>query len=222
MPIPLVIWGGVALGTAIAGWLAKDKLKNLFSKDENKLGIIGMQASGKTRFLSFLRDVEYVEKNTSKEKYESFTYTTPSGKKILISEGTDIGGGNMYREMYENIISESDVIFYFFDIHKYLNDTQYMRECNSRFHSVAELLCQSEEIELKLTKDFEKVLKDKKKKIVFFATHKDQVGIDNEKLVEEFKTKLSSKIYRDLVDYTFPMDTRNKEELSKLTDEIFK
>ena len=118
-----LLWFAVGGPLWLAAFFAKDVLKDLWSE-----GILGMQRSGKTRFLSFLKNIPYVDKPTGRGKYLEFVYQTKSGKDIKIREGFDIGGGQEFRADYAKIIENSSVVFYFFDIKPYLDDIAYMRE----------------------------------------------------------------------------------------------
>ena len=117
--LPIIGWGiAILLGgfgvAAVAGVFDDPK--------KNKLGILGMQGAGKTRFLSFLRNKIFIEGQTNRSGYEEFTYQLSNGKKIFIKSGVDIGGGTMYRVDYNKIIDESDVILYFFDINNFIKE----------------------------------------------------------------------------------------------------
>lgn len=210
MALPILAIVGVV---AVLGlFFAKDALEDLWSEERRSLGILGMQRSGKTRFLSFLRNRRYVEKSTSRERYPKFVYKTKSGKNIEIEEGADIGGGKEYRNYYAEIIKKSDVVFYFFDIKQYLDDTAYMRECNSRFLYILDDIGISSE----------EGYKKSNKKLIFFATHKDQMGLQDDKLREKLREKLDKKKYKFITDITYFINTTDKRELEELTDKIFK
>lgn len=213
MPIPIIAW------IAIAAYLGSKLLKDLWENDRRSLGIIGMQQSGKTRFLRFLQNKPYEDGTTGKkEEYEAFTYTTKSGKEIKISEGIDIGGSNDYRHYYKEIIEKNDVIFYFFDVEQYLRgDLNYERYCNSRFDALVKTLVGDKK------EGWKNVLeaKDSKKKLVVFATHKDKLNLKDDEVIKRFGEKIREKWYADLDNFTYPINTTDKEELKKVTDKIF-
>lgn len=219
MPIPILVWVAIAAAGGIAAYFGSKLLKDLWESDRRSLGIIGMQRSGKTRFLSFLRNIQYVEKPTGKEKYQEFIFTTKSEKNIKIREGQDIGGGEQYRTDYKEIIQKNDVIFYFFDVEKYLRgDLSYERECNSRFDFVVRTLVEDKK------NDWKGILesKDSKKKLVLFATHKDKLNLEDDEIIKEFGKKITKKWYADLDNFTYPINTTDNNELKEVTDKIFK
>ena len=212
MALPILAIAGIAAASALGLFFAKDVLKDLWSDERRSLGILGMQRSGKTRFLSFLRNTPYVEKSTSRERYSKFVYKTKSGKNIKIEEGADIGGGQEFRADYAEIIGNSSVVFYFFDIKLYLDDIAYMRECNSRFLYILH------DIGISSEEDYKK----SNKKLIFFATHKDQMGLQDDKLREMLRKKLDKKKYKFITDITYFINTTDKRELEELADKIFK
>lgn len=219
MPIPILLWLAIAAAGGIAAYFGSKLLKNLWENGRRSLGIIGMQQSGKTRFLSFLRNIQYVEKSTAKERYSAFDFTTTSGKTIKISEGIDVGGGEQYRTDYKEIIEKNDVIFYFFDVEKYLRgDLNYERECNSRFDFIVRTLIGDKK------NDWKNILekKESEKKLVVFATHKDKLNLKDEEILKRFGEKIKRKWYADLDNFTYPINTTDKEELKEVTDKIFK
>ena len=207
-----LLWLAVGGPLGLAAFFAKDVLKDLWSDGRRSLGILGMQRSGKTRFLSFLKNIPYVDKPTGRGKYLEFVYQTKSGKDIKIREGFDIGGGQEFRADYAKIIENSSVVFYFFDIKLYLDDIAYMRECNSRFLYILD------DIGISSEEDYKK----SNKKLIFFATHKDQIGLQDDKLREMLRKKLDKKKYKFITDITYFINTTDKRELEELADKIFK
>lgn len=164
--------------------------------DKNKLGVLGMKKAGKTKFLSFLRNVPYVEKDTEIEPYKPFKYTHET-KVIHIDAGVDIGGGNLYRSEYNRIIEKSDVVFYFFDISKYLKNSPYetvgyRRACNSRLEHIYT------------------TGKEIKKHIVVVGTHIDKCKKREAKIKSEFLKLNDSKSYYSVlknIEFTDLTDT---------------
>ena len=202
-PFPILWAIGVAVA-AIGGGV-------IFSRDpkKNKLGVLGMQAAGKTRFLSFLKDIKYIEKETSMEDYEPFTYEH-AGKVISIDAGVDMGGGDLYRIEYNKIIENSTVIFYFFDISKYLNDNDitdkvnYRRGCNSRI----------EHIYSEATK--------RKIPMVFVGTHIDKCFKLEAKVKSEFLSLIEDKSYYSVLKKTEFIDLTNTNQLRDFINKNFK
>ncbi|QNS41240.1 hypothetical protein H0S70_13065 [Chryseobacterium manosquense] len=210
MPLLPLIWiisiltGGVAI--FLASRKFAENIKNLFKDpNRNKLGILGMQGSGKTLYLCHLRKVEYEEKNTDLHTpYSEFTYETNSGKIIHIEAGEDISGIDYNRMFYISIMEKSDVIFYFFDISRYFTELDYERECNSRF--------------LYLFDYFEK---NKTKKLIVFASHLDKCQEKKGTIPGKFRNMLKNKTYNKLLEKTHFINLTSEKELIEITNLIF-
>ena len=201
--LPLLGWGAAILlggiGIASAAGFFKDP-------DKNKLGVLGMQQAGKTRFLSFLRGVPFIEGQTSRSGYDDFVYTLSNGKKIYIKAGVDIGGGEIYKVDYNRIINESDVLLYFFDIDKYLNDNNlgYRRDCNSRFEHI-----------------YDKA-KEAKAPVVVIATHRDKCSYGDSVMKQKFDSLVQNKGYKKMLNEVQYVNLTNNSDMKKLADKIFK
>lgn len=209
MNIPLfvpLIWGaalGVITLLGFGGYA-------LFSKDpeKNKLGVLGMQSAGKTRFLSHLRNITFRDKGTQIEKYDPFIHKY-DGKVIHIDAGVDIGGGSMYRNEYNRIIKKSNVIFYFFDISKYLDDSPYegvgyRRACNSRIEHI------------------NSAGKELKNSIVVVGTHIDLCTKNEAKVKSEFLKLVKDKYYYSVLKNTELIDLTNTNQLNEFIKKVFK
>ena len=201
----LILTGAITLSTAMI--LKKDLKKllvNLF-KDKNSkdLGILGMNASGKTRFLRFLQNLPYEEGPTMKDKqYQEFIYKTNNGRIFNIMKGKDISGANDKRTGYNKIMDNADVIFYFFNIQPYLKDLNYQRECNSRMSDIYEFTTVEN------------------KQLVLFASHSDLLG---KKInpYKEFGKIVGEKKYKDLKEKMIVINLTNSKEVKEQTDLIF-
>lgn len=203
--IPILWIAGVLFGSAgvaaVAGAFKNPKI--------HKLGVLGMQGSGKTRFLSFLRNIPFIEGSTSRKKYDSFKYILNTKKEITIASGIDIGGGEMYRPDYNKILNESEVILYFFDIGKYLinekdsNGDCYQRYCNSRFQHI-----------------YSKIYKAKKP-ILIVATHKDKCGLSEEEMAQKFNALIQNKSYKNILKEVEYVNLTDINEIKNLTNKIF-
>ena len=207
IPLPLLpilaILGGGLIGGLIGGFIG-----SLFEEKENKLGVLGMQQAGKTKFLSFLRGVPYVERSTSREEYDSFTIYLKEGKEVHISQGIDIGGGDTYRSEYKKIIENSDVVFYFFDINKYFKDEvmkdriTYRRECNSRFEFIFDSI--------------------KDKQVLLVATHTDLCGLHSSQIKSKFDEIVSGKRYKDMLQQVCFINLNDKRQVEEFINKTFK
>lgn len=204
--LPLLIWGAVA----IAGGLTVAGITGVFDDPKkNKLGILGMQQAGKTRFLSFLRGIPFNDKQTSRKKYDEFTYILENKKKIFIKSGVDIGGGKVHRPDYNKIIDESDVLLYFFDIDKYLNNTKdydgefYQRSCNSRFEHIYDRA------------------KTRNITILVIATHKDKCSFNENEIRMKFDNLVQNKSYKEILKDVQYISLISSSETKKLANKIF-
>ena len=186
MPLLPLIWiisivaGGISI--FLASRKFSENIKNIFKDpNKNKLGILGMEGSGKTLYLCHLRKVEYVDKNTEMNSpYSEFIYETDSGNTFHIKAGEDINGGEYNRMFYNSIMEKSDVIFYFFDINKYFTENDYERECNSRFLYLYNFFA-----------------KNKTKKIIVFASHVDKCKEKKWEILIKFRNMLKNKTYNN-------------------------
>lgn len=211
--IPLIYLGYLGAAAAVglvSRRVARDyKEFNREFNNKNRLGILGMQTSGKTRFLSFIRGVPYVEKQTNRNQYEEFKYMLTNGKNIIIKSGVDIGGGKLYRPDYNKIIDESDVILYFFDIYGYLNNVidndneYYQRSCNSRF----------EHIYSRVTSD--------KIPVVIVATHRDKCDLSENDIKQKFDNLVQTKTYKTMLKDVQYVNLTSPSETKYLVSKIF-
>ena len=205
--LPLLGWGlGILLGgigiAAVAGAFEDPK--------KNKLGILGMQQAGKTRFLDFLRNRPFMEGSSGRNSYPEFKYKLPiTGKEITISSGKDLGGGAIYRGDYNSILDNNDVIVYFFDIDKYLKNEldfdkiPYQRSCNSRFEHIYSNI------------------KISKKPTLIIATHKDKCRFSENEMKQELDALIKDKPYKDLLEEVQYVNLTNNEEVRGLVNKIF-
>ncbi|WP_410877834.1 GTPase domain-containing protein [Myroides sp. DW712] len=209
MILPLLAWGVVAV---LGGGLIGGAIGSLFDDPQkNKLGILGMQKAGKTRFLSFLRNIPFEEKASGRDSYVEFRYKLQNKKEITISAGRDIGGGNAYRVDYNKILQSSNVILYFFDINRYLKNELdqdgilYQRSCNSRFeHIYSEL-------------------KKSNKPIIIVATHKDHVLLSENEIKLKFDTLVqnANKSYKEMLKNIHYVNLTSDAEMKNLIEKIF-
>ncbi|MDO4764265.1 MAG: GTPase domain-containing protein [Flavobacteriaceae bacterium] len=207
--IPIIIGIGAALlGVAVGGVF--------FDKKKNKLGVLGMQQAGKTKFLSLLKGIRYVERSTSREEYQPFTIHLKGGKEVHISQGVDIGGGDTYKPEYREIVKNSDVIFYFFDINKYFKNEvmkdriTYRRECDNRFEFLYSSLLVNSSTE------------GKQKKVLLVATHTDLCGIHSSQIKSKFDGIVSGKRYKDMLQQVCFINLNDKKQVEEFINKTFK
>ncbi|MBS1570794.1 MAG: GTPase domain-containing protein [Bacteroidetes bacterium] len=194
------LWAGVAIIAALLGTTYVITLKN-----GDKLTVLGMQASGKTRFLSFLRKVEYIERATGQEEYKKFTYKFDKDRSVTIQSGVDRGGGDNYKQYYKKSIEESDIILFLFNLNEYINENvEYVRETNSRFE---------------LIYDF---AKKQERDVVIIGTHKDLLNFSEDNIKKNFDEKISTKSYKDLFKAFILINLTDKADIEKQIKLIFK
>lgn len=193
---------GALIGGSVGG--VAGGIVGFFSKDNkvNKLGVIGMQASGKTTFLNNLRGLKAVLNPTSRENFESFKFELSNGKTIYIDKGNDIGGAKNYMFEYRQIIKKNNIVLYFFNVSEYLTNIDYKRECNSRLDHIN--------------------INIENKKIAIIASHSDLSQHSKNILIEEILNQVRDKKYSNLFNNTFfVVNLTDKNEVSGLIDKIF-
>lgn len=203
---PIPVW----IAITIAGTFGIRGISHVFrDPKKNKLGVLGMQQAGKTRFLSYLRGKPFIEGQTSRNSYDEFTYSLSNEKKIFIKSGIDIGGGTIYRSDYNRIIDESDVLLFFFNINKYLKNVEeedefYQRSCNSRFEHI-----------------YDKT-RTEKQVVFIIATHKDNCGFNENDIRRKFDILVQSKSYKGMLKDVQYVNLTSQSEITILANKIFK
>ena len=186
-------------------WQEKKFIRKLTGLQGRKIAVLGMKGAGKTRFYKYLQQEDYVEGQTYEEKYPQFTYTKADGTKILIREGTDIGGGEEFIPLwYEKLLDESDSIVFVFDLFQYHNDTKYKIQTNARL-------------------EFIKHHMNKEKDILTLLTHIDQFKKKYKEAVNTFICDIKTKSYADIVLKNYaPVNMTDPKQLRIIEDKIFK
>ncbi len=195
---PILAWVGIAVGSAIAGFI----VTSIFSKKINKLGILGMKLSGKTTMLYKLQGIEKIPQSTNVEKYERFEFKIKDDKKIIIEKGKDIGGTKNFMQEYRDIISNNEIIFFFFDVNKYLIELDYRRDCNSRLDFIYPSISG--------------------KKVVIVATHADKQNLKNQQIREKIEDYMKEKKYSSLFTTNFHiLNLLDTNEFKVFIEKIF-
>lgn len=118
MPIPLLIWGGIALGAALLGGGAIYAV-NINNIKGKRFTILGTRASGKTSLHKFLSEGElpsdYVA--SAEEKIKD-NYFKLKDLKLRIKSSTDIGGDMRFEQRWKDLISKGDYICYMIKMDK--------------------------------------------------------------------------------------------------------
>ena len=128
------------------------------------IGVLGMKGAGKTQLYNTLRGAQDLETSaTGTNDYDSFVFEY-GDRKIKISKGRDIGGGDMYvREYYDKMIKEKDIIFFLFDVKQYMENPDYAKEVKARMDFIWN--------KMKDEYDEEEI----KKRLVTIGSHIDQL-----------------------------------------------
>lgn len=151
------------------------------------LGILGMQESGKTQLLRTLQEKPYTKyEATSTDDYSSFTVKI-NDKQIVIQKGRDIGGDERYiRPYYKDFIESKDVIFFVFDVKKYLYDTHYAQNVRNRLDFVHRKLQEKDESDIN-------------SKYSIIGSHLDQLSNSRQRTaLKELQSSVSGKSYEEL------------------------
>lgn len=190
------------VGAVVAG-AAGGGIVNYFTGEniDCKLGMIGMKSSGKSTLLKNLGGIKEVKINTQKDKYKSFVYTLSSDKKIFIDKGNDIGGNVNFMIEYEQIIEDNSVIFYLFNINRYLTEIEYKRQCNMRLAYIYPRI--------------------KDKKFALIASHSDHSKLIKNELEEEVLNQVRGKEYSKLFNNLYVVNLIDKSEFKILIEKIF-
>ena len=213
MAFPLLpLWLIYIIAVAIFGGGTLILLKTRKTQGQ-RLAVLGMKDAGKTRFYRFLQGKEYIEgldNETEQDDIESFTYSCSNGSKIKIQKGYDYGGGrDLIKTHYEDLLKDSDIVVFVFDMHKFLYDMEYQKETNS----IASLIND---------------VNYKNYNIVKIASHKDEFVLskpsDKKQIYTEFSNVIKTKKYwNSIMEYNlFFADMRNNNELKIIADKIFK
>ncbi len=187
------------------GWLAYIGLNVIYDKLAGKsICILGPENSGKTQLLSFLRNEPYEEYHqTQYEEYEKFT-TEIGEKKIKIKKGADIGGEEgRIESLYSKLISESDCIFFTFDVNKYINDKIYqIKEVNSRLYYIYS--------------------HKKDRPTVVFGTHLDELSKEERKsIIKTIQKEVKEEEYKELLQKNFFVtDLRDTDQLKECIKKV--
>lgn len=196
---PLVWWMLIGLGTVIFG----ATLTSIFSDDKPyyKMAVLGMTGAGKTLWYDFLCGTNYAGKMTPGARDIPAFELKFGERKVEIKCGKDIGGyEENVRPYYKILIESNDVILFFFDISKYVNDIQYKRTVEARLDFVFNV------IGTKTNKQFYLVM-----------THKDMLdkNKDHAKIVKELMIFCGNQVDEHHTICINMMDSKEKEKFKK-------
>lgn len=176
----------------------------------NSIAVLGMQMSGKTTFYDMLR---YGKSNanggTHLDTIPSFEYTAPNGRCIKFAESKDIGGGEEYIKLwYEEQMKKNDIVFFFFDSHRYSKEMIYKKDVNARLSFIYD---KAREIN-----------KDIDKNIVVIGSFVDKFSkFDQISVMSNIQKDLSNKDYSALLKTNFfVVSLIEKKHIDKIISEV--
>lgn len=95
---------------------------------KNKIAVLGMKGAGKTTFYNILQGKHISTTPTFEDDIDPFV-SNINGRVVHFDKCKDIGGGKDHvRNWYSELINRNEVVFFFFDVYKFLNDSLYQQE----------------------------------------------------------------------------------------------
>lgn len=142
-PLLPVAVGVAALASVAAGYFAVTRMHRLRG---NTVGVIGMQEAGKTQLYRTLQGKPYGRyEATPTDDYDSFEFSI-GDRRVRIEKGRDIGGTEEYiLPYYADMIRRKDILFFVFDVERYLHDGEYAASTRARLDFVWRKLGEREE-----------------------------------------------------------------------------
>lgn len=200
--IPFLIGAALIGGAAII--IANTGGSETTTVSGKKLGILGMQESGKTLLLRNMQGKPYSGyAATSTEDYSKFSMTMPSGRRFEVQAGRDIGGDELYiRDYYEQFINDKDITIFVFDVKKYLYNEKYANDVRARLDFIYDKIKKNgnyrpEGIPAIL---FSAVLTGKNHVVI--GSHFDQLSKNEQKsALGKLQTSVEGKVYAPLFHY---------------------
>lgn len=103
-----------------------------------KIAILGMQGAGKTQFLANIRGLAYSKYDATVGNNNIDSFKIQLGNRIVkIKKANDIGGGEeLIKNYYKDLMSNSDIIFFFFNSYEYINEIKYRNDTQARLEFV--------------------------------------------------------------------------------------
>lgn len=173
------------------------------NKKEVGMAVLGIDQSGKTTWYDYLCKTNRNQKGTTKDDIDAFTLKFDDGKKVHIKKGIDIGGGSVnIRPYYENMINENDVILFLFNAKKYIEDTEYMRECNARL-------------------DFINKKKHESQKIYIIMTFADKLKNRTKAYKQSYELLKSRPYIKEMTDNFVLINMTDEQEKKELKEKMF-
>lgn len=155
--------------------------------------ITGPLASGKTTFLQYI----------SKEIIPDGPSGAPKRYKVkdaIFDEATDFSGDASWLTSFNDVINEHDYILFFFDVSEFLKDLEYRKDCYARIDAIHRDI-------------------SSKNKVLVVGTHIDKVSGNYRADIENM---FAGKRYQSILSRTVYIDTRKKECVKTILDELKK
>ena len=206
--LPIIIGVGVGLAMFTAVFMIinnSDSSKETTKISGTSLGILGMQEAGKTQLLRTLQNKPYSKRDegTSTDDYAPFDITI-NGRQYKFQAGKDIGGDELYiTPFYKQFIKDKDAVFFIFDVHRYLDDSEYAKNVKIRLSLVYR--------HLKKKHNNQSI----SGKYLIIGSHMDELtSSQQKKTVKDVQASVAGKDYAALLLNNLLMcDLRNREEL---------
>lgn len=186
------------------GILALEMLTKL---EGSSIAVLGMKGSGKTTFLHNVSGGTIpLGEGTSLENYKEFKILI-NDKEIKIKSGEDIPGSDSFFGMYEKLIEEKDITFFFFNAYEFLNNNEYKKKTKQRLYLIFTVLSKKG-----------KGLDELKKRYAIIGTHSDKFDNHKKSLKNISDDLLGDDILKDIKYYKelvynnfFLLDTRKNQ-----------
>ena len=194
------------------------------NKKEVGMAVLGIDQSGKTTWYDYLCKTNRNQKGTTKDDIDAFTLKFDDGKKVHIKEGIDIGGGSVnVSPYYWNMIKENDVILFFFNAKKYIEETEYMRECNARLDFINNKI-KIYNYTYNYTSDIIDIINNKRcesKKIYIIMTFADQLKDRTEAYNKAYELLKSRPYIKEMTDNFVLINMTDEQEKKELKEKMF-
>ncbi|GEM_PF-3969980 len=186
-----------------------------------KMAVLGMEGSGKTSFINFLKDGDpgHPDQTVSSNNIDEYHFQTSDGRHFLIEKGNDISGQDTYRRYYWKIVDDNKLILFLFNSMLFCNNNDYRLEVIDRIAYISERINNRVE---------NSTIKYESKIFYIVPTWKDKLTEIN---INEnfFTTLLLDSLFNDTharpfsnPDYILPLSqTNSKDSLIILKDSLF-
>lgn len=206
--IPIIIWG---VGGIVSGIAAYFLIKSIWKgRCKIYMTVLGMEGAGKTTWYDFLRGENRAAEGATSGGVEISEFTIPykddkGTRMVTIAKGLDISGAEtMITEFYKAQIEKSDVIFFFFDVKKYLDNAEYQKDVHSRLDLIYDYIM-----------EFNKKTND----VYLIASHMGKVK-DPKKASKQVGDILSKKRYHVFVKQLIGIEMQDIRALESLKKKL--